>query len=167
VQPSAPVTVYLQSNNFVVHPSYSNIDDHIVGHPWRRRSIGKGNSFSNSLTLRIAGPRNFGQVSVAPASDAYAYSSRRPIGSAAVGGEYQPMNGQRTNGVAPVHSLPDRPALTKAELARAYWRAVSKVRRFKPKNVYNLTLVAYLEREFRAAWDDPPRRTRRVFELHS
>ena len=50
---------------------------------------------------------------------------------------------------------------------RAVALEVVAVRRFKPKNVYNLTLVAYLEREFRAAWDDPLRRTRRVFELHS
>jgi hypothetical protein len=71
------------------------------------------------------------------------------------------------NEVAPVHWLPARPALTKAELAQAYWRAVLMVRRAQPRNVYNVTLVAYLEREFRAAWDDPQRRTSRVFELHS
>ena len=77
------------------------------------------------------------------------------------------MNRRWKNGVARVHWPPARPALTKAELAQGYWRAVSMVRRSKPKNTYTLTLVAYFEREFRAAWDDPQRRAKRLFELHS
>jgi hypothetical protein len=76
------------------------------------------------------------------------------------------MNRQWKNAVAPVHWLPARAALTRADLARAYWRAVSTLRRSRLKNIHTLTLVAYIEREFHAAWDDP-RRTHRVFELHS
>jgi hypothetical protein len=76
------------------------------------------------------------------------------------------MNRQWKSGLAPVHWLPARAALTKAELAEAFWRAVSALRRSRLKNIHTLTLLAHIEREFQAAWDDPPRRNR-VFELHS
>ena len=77
------------------------------------------------------------------------------------------MNRHWKTAVAPVHWLPARAALTRAELARAYWRAASTLRRSRLKNLHTLTLVAYIEREFQAALEDPHRRTRRVYELHS
>jgi len=76
------------------------------------------------------------------------------------------MNRHWKNGLAPAHWLPARAALTKAELAQAFWRAVSALRRSKLKNIHTLTPLAHIEHEFQATWDDPPRRNR-VFELHS
>ena len=66
-----------------------------------------------------------------------------------------------------MHWLPARAALPKAELVRAYWRAVSTLRRSKLKNIHTLTLVGHIEREFQAAWDNPPRRAGGIAELHS
>jgi len=77
------------------------------------------------------------------------------------------MDGQRRTGVSSAHLLPCRPALTKAELARAYWRAVTRLRHLKPNNVYTLGVLAYFELQFRAAWNDPRRRSKRMFELLS
>ena len=54
------------------------------------------------------------------------------------------MNRQWKDGLAPVHWLHARAALTKAELAEAFWRAVSALRRSKLKNIHTLILVAHM-----------------------